>query len=230
MNQRCKVIALGGDTLFYESGNAVVEVREGKPWSSVGQARDLYKASRTHDALELSTAWGDRAKAWFGQRSKEEMRGIARDGKYLVSGGFINFDKQAKPSVHGLNLNYDPASGNFPLVPNSQTPGDIGAAGTDVYLVSEFTENRSNRAQLAHGSLSQPSVTRDLRAGVTFVQEAIQFVIDNLPPEDKGHVAPPFDVAIMQPSGIVWLARKDGCYKEDVLPANPKTTQRVHSK
>src|ERR1700720_268674 len=49
----CKILSLGGDTLFYETGTARVGGYGGKSWTAATTARNVYKSSLKRDALSL---------------------------------------------------------------------------------------------------------------------------------------------------------------------------------
>lgn len=56
----CKILSLGGDTLFYETGTDRTGVYAGKSWTAAGTARNVYKSSLKRDALSLATEWRKR--------------------------------------------------------------------------------------------------------------------------------------------------------------------------
>jgi hypothetical protein len=64
-NNACKIIALGGDTLFFESGIDFATPERGESWNSRDTARAVYKGSKTHNTTVLSTDWAKRAIEWF---------------------------------------------------------------------------------------------------------------------------------------------------------------------
>jgi hypothetical protein len=230
----CKVIALGGDTLFYESGHAIIPLTVGKKWDSRDAARRVYKAAPNHDSQALSEAWGNEALEWYRARDSADLQRLSRNGSNVETGGFINFDSNGRLSVHGVDLDYLQANQQLYIVPITFLPGSIGWTSIDDYLLSEFEDRTTPRARLAYGSIDPSSVNKDLAAGMTFVREAVQFVIDTLPEIDKIHAAAPIDVGWIEKSGITWMQRKKVCDRED-LPAKRKSppsskTPKKHGK
>src|SRR5579864_6130050 len=53
-NDACKIIRLGPNTLFFESGASVVGTLRGKLWDSNSAAREAFRDSQKHDAAALS--------------------------------------------------------------------------------------------------------------------------------------------------------------------------------
>ncbi len=219
-NDDCKVIALGGDTLFYETGNASVPiVYRGKPWNSESVARLVYKAAKNRNAQALSIDWGNRALEWWFVQPEADLKWSADPEGGLVNGGFINFDQSGNPSVFGQTLYYLAATRQLSRKPTTQAPGQIGVSGVGRDLVHEFVEGKTLRAARAYGILRPSDVSTDLTKDTDFVRKAVQFVIDNETGIDKIAVGGPIDVAVIRRfAGVDWVSRKKECYTLDLQP------------
>jgi hypothetical protein len=216
-NRACKVIALD-NTLFFNAGNVIIGTYRGKPWDSLETARELYKASKNRDAQRLSIAWGNRALAWFYGQSSSDLQSTALppDGA-LVTGGFVDFDFNKNPESFSQNLYFDVGTRQLSRKPASQSKGQIGISGIHTELVIEFEKAETPRALKAYGTLKIHNVTNDLSYDIEFVKRAVQFVIDNVPDNEKDYVHGPIDVVVLRRlGGIEWVSRKPNCYHQDV--------------
>jgi hypothetical protein len=225
----CKVMQLD-DTLFFDAGTVVIGTRQGHPWNSKQVAKEIYRASKTHEAQALSIAWGKRALAWFSNSTVSDLQSVVEPDGTLVTGGFINFHSDNNPSSVSQTLYFD---GKLPLRVEQQNivNGKIGVAGIHHELVDEFKNAQTPRALKAHGSLKIHDVGEDLSYDIEFARRAVQFVIDNVPDKEKNRVHGPIDVVIFRRmGGIEWFSRKPNCYSRDLHPtvkekaSQPKTT------
>jgi len=217
-NSECKIIALDGDTLFYETGTAYIGVHRGKPWSSLAIARSVYKSSTKHDAMSLSVAWGNRALEWFYGQSANDIGSVTDSEEGLTNGGFINFDERSEPSAHGQTLYYDSSKRQLSRKPTVQSLGQIGAAGVGRGLVSELVSGKTTRARAALGAIPVDKLTTSLVIDTQFVTKAVQFVIDNATGREKESVRGPIDVAVIRRfGGVDWVRRKNECRAADLV-------------
>lgn len=216
-DKECKVIQLD-NTLFFDSGTVVIGARGGT-WNSQQVAREVYRASKNHDAQALSVAWGSRAVVWFSSNSTvTDLQSIAQPDGTLVTGWFINLDSDNNPSSFVQTLYFD---GKLPLRVEQRkiANGDIGTAGIHSELVREFRNGETPRALKAHGTLKARDVGEDLSYDIQFARRAVQFVIDNVPDKEKYLVHGPIDVVVLRRmGGIEWLSRKSNCYSQDLSP------------
>jgi hypothetical protein len=223
-DRSCKVISLGGDTLFYETGSSVVGVRHGKSWSSKGAARAAYSSSRKHDVLSLTDEWGTRALRWFSSQPTQDLLAIAHmpEGN-LVTGGFIGFDKEGVLATHTVNISHDAAKRTLRAEPSGQAPGQIGAAGVALDLVKEFIHGKTDRAIRAFGPIGAVRwIAVDPLQDVSFVQKTIKFAMDNAVGDDKSALGGDIDIAIIRKDRTIeWVARKSWCSEEDLKPTRP---------
>jgi hypothetical protein len=223
-DRSCKVISLGGDTLFYETGSSVVGVRNGKSWSSKGAARAAYSFSQKRDVLSLTDEWGTIALRWFTSQPTQDLLTIAHmpDGN-LVTGGFIGFDKERVLTTHGINISYDAGKRSLRSEPSSQAPGQIGAAGVALDLVKEFIHGKTDRAIKAFGPIGAVRwIAGDPLQDVSFVQKTIKFAMDNAVGADKSALGGDIDIAIIRKDRTIeWVARKSWCSGEDLKPTRP---------
>jgi hypothetical protein len=220
----CKIIALGKDTLFYETGSSEIGVYHGKPWSSKGAARSVYMSSKRRDATSLSRAWGILALRWFHMQSPQSLRTIARPPHgSLVVGGFINFDKNGTASAQNVEISYDSAKSLIIGQPSEQAHGQIGASGIAEELVQEFFARETPKAINALGPIGRVrAVAEDAMIDVMFVQNAIKFAMDNANEYDKPHLGGDIDIAIIRNGGAIqWISRKPRCSQEDQKPTQP---------
>jgi len=218
-NGECKVIALD-DTLFLNAGSVVIGTYRGKYWNSQQAAREIYTASKDHEAQALSIAWGNRALTWFYGQSQSDIQSTLGPDGALVSGGFINFDSSGNPAAFSQNLSFDAATRQLSRKPVSQSKGQIGVSGIHPELVIEFEKAETPRALKAYGTLKIHNVAKDLSYDIEFVRRAVQFVIDNVSEKDKRFVHGPIDVVVLRRlGGIDWVARKPNCHTMDLRSA-----------
>jgi len=220
-DRSCKIISLGGDTLFLETGAAEIGVYHGKPWNSKAVARTVYTSTQNRDALRLSNAWGARALRWFGQQPEQDLRALAYgSGGDLVTGAFITFDRSGKPSSETMEISYNTAKHSLTSQPSTQTPGQIGMTGVGLDLAKEFFAGRTERAVRAFGPVGVlRSTAIDSMEDVRNVQKAIKFAIDNSVGEEKAFLGGDIDVAIIRKDRTIeWVARKSMCSQQDLKP------------
>ena len=224
-DRSCKIISLGGDTLFYGTGNVTLVPKHGVRWSSKAVARSVYVSSRKHDASDLSSAWGTKALRWFYSRPQEDLQELARPPHgSLVIGGFINFNDKAILSLHSAEFSYDSEKHTLTGTPSSQNPGQIGAAGIATDLVKEFFDGRTERAVRAFGPIAIPRlIAVDSRKDVDLVRKAIQFAMDNSVGDDKRALGGDIDIAIIRSDRTVeWVTRKSWCSEQDWKPSQSR--------
>lgn len=215
-DHQCKVIVLD-DTIFFNSGSASIRAYRGKSWDSLQAAREIYTASKDHEAQALSIAWGNRAMAWFYGQRQSDIQSVADPDGGLVLGGFINFDSNRNPASFLQTLYFDAGTRQLSRQPTSQAKGQIGVAGVEPELIREFEKAETPRALKAYGTLKIHDVTKDLSYDIQFVQKAIQFVIDNVNAKDRQSVHGPIEVVVVRRlGGIDWVTRKHSCYAMDL--------------
>jgi hypothetical protein len=212
----CKVIALDR-TIFFTSGTARIELLRGTPWDSLQTAQEIYKATEDHDAQALSIAWGNRTETWFERQSPSDNQSAMWPNGGLVNGGFINFASNRDPTVFVQSLLFNAVTSQISMQTTSYMRGDVGVAGVEVELFTEFTEAKTSRALKAYGKLKPHGYGRTLSYDRAFVKKAVQFVIDNVSETDKQFVHGPIDVVVLRRfGGIDWVARKPNCYSQDL--------------
>jgi hypothetical protein len=221
----CKILSLGGDTLFYETGTERTGVYGGKSWTAASTARNVYKSSLKRDALSLSAEWRRRALRWFDSLPEEELRShTRRTNGILVNDGFINFDSGGSLSVHSVEIVYNALSHRLDVQSTSQGPGETGISGVALDLVTEFLLEKTDRAIRAFGPIGAPRFPRgvDQKADVTLIQKAIKFAMDNATGDDKSDLGGDIDVAIIHKDRTIeWVARKPLCNQQDLKPTPP---------
>jgi hypothetical protein len=220
----CKILSLGGDTLFYETGTAGVGGYGGKSWTAATTARNVYKSSLKRDALSLATEWRGRTLRWFDSLPDEEVRSHAQKmNGNLVSDGFINFGPDGSLSIHSVAIVYDARRRRLDVQSTSQGPGETGISGVALNLVAEFLQEKTDRAVKAFGPVGTLRFARGVNqsADVDLIQKAIKFAMDNSVGEDKLALGGDIDVAIIRKDHTIqWVARKPVCNQQD-LKATP---------
>jgi hypothetical protein len=104
----CKIIVLGGETLFYSTGSSSVKNGEIDLWNSMKAARSVYSASEQRGAQKLSDEWSKQALEKFWPLSAKARKSLVQTPEGdVVTGGFINFDSSGRLSVHNQNVMYD---------------------------------------------------------------------------------------------------------------------------
>jgi hypothetical protein len=140
----CKIISLGGKTLFFEAGQSMYSSHQGDLWDSRAVARAVYLKSKNHDARALSLAWVNEAQRWFAKLPDTEMGSVANaysgESAKIGTGGFVAFNAHGIPVVDAQNLYYSFVAKTFSEGPEfaSPGPGQGGASGVALDLVDEF--------------------------------------------------------------------------------------------
>jgi hypothetical protein len=219
LNDRaCKIISLGGNTLFYETGNSVIGVYRGKPWSSEGTARSVYASSQKRDAVSLSAAWGTKALRWFYPQPEQDLRATSY-GPHgsIVVGGFINFDKSGTLSVHSMEISFNAVKRTLTVQPSSQAAGQIGISGVATDLVQEFFDGKTDRAVKAFGPVGVVRlIAIDPTVDIKNVRNAIQFAMNNSVGQEKAALGGDIDIAVIRGDRTIqWISRKPWCSAED---------------
>ncbi|HWW13079.1 MAG TPA: hypothetical protein VN310_00340 [Candidatus Dormibacteraeota bacterium] len=218
----CKIISLGGDTLFYETGDSIIGVAGRRLWDSKAVARAVYNSSQKRDTLTLSTIWVTRAYNWFHAEPEQRLQVEAAADESIVIGGFINFDATGTASIHFAKLSYDAARGDLPPQPSSTGLGVVGSAGVGADLVAEFVAGKTPRALKAIGRPMgmKRQIGVDSTEDIENVKKAINFVMNNLPSDERKVLGGPIDIAVIRNDGTIrWINRKPSCSKEDKKPA-----------
>jgi hypothetical protein len=217
-DRTCKVLSLGGDTLFFNTGNVEIGAGNGKPWAwdSKATARAVYRSSPKHDAVSLSLAWGNKAMKWFKTQSPQKLSTLAYGPHgIIVVGGFINFDKTGQLFSQYVAISFTASTRTLSLQPAVQSPGQAGIAGVATDLVEEFFAGKTDRAARAlgpYGGLMNIDANEDAKT----IRKAITFAISNAPESEKTELGGPIDIAIIYRNRkIEWISRKDWCSRED---------------
>lgn len=215
----CKIIALGGDTLFYETGISEMSVGQQPPWSSEATARATYANLDNQDALRLATYWGDRARQWFSRQSNQTLREFAnRVTGNLVTGGFIHFDQEARLSIRTTSLAFTAADRTIRAKTSGTAPGHIGVAGLASELVREFFAGQTERAMRgADAARAGGQIGVNSEQDARLIRAAMQFAINHASGAERSALGGDIDLAVISKTGgIRWLARKSRCSREDL--------------
>jgi hypothetical protein len=223
----CKIVALGTETLFFETGTAVIGPLRGPVWNSVAKARAVYRHSTDRSAKKLSVAWANEALAWFYQQPESATQTITDEHGGLMTGGFIEFTKDGNLDFHSQTVSYISTNHSISRAEDSPPPkaGQVVIAGTGKPLASEFLKGDTIRAAQAYGPIgvvrlfgvNAESDVRDAINTIRFVEEYSTGV-------DKIALGGPIDIAVLRNNRTIeWVSRKANCYKQDVAP--PKDTK-----
>src|ERR1700729_633526 len=113
----CKIISVGGETIFFETGESEYRSHHRDLWDARAIARAVYLKSKDHDPHELSLAWIKKARRWFAQLPDTEMRSVtsASDGEIgkISAGGFAAFGADGILVVDDQSLFYSFADRTF---------------------------------------------------------------------------------------------------------------------
>ncbi len=214
-NRACKIIGLGGNTVFFESGVSVAGTLHGKRWDADEAARNAFRNSSNREPEGLSVTWGNRALSWFydsGQLYNLRSLVEANDGR-IVTGGFIAFDTNL--SFRYQTIFYDSAKRQLSRRQDGLPPGpgQVFTVGVAQDLISEFFEGKTNRAIDAFGPRGAPRLIGvDAVTDSQTVRNAIEFVMRYAADKDKASLGEPIDIAILRAgSPIQWIDRKPEC-------------------
>ncbi len=232
-NKGCKIISLGGDTLFFATGN--VETGEGTrtTWDARETARKIYAKAVKRDALSLSSAWKDQALRRFKGESQENLSADEPpNSDVIVTGGFITFT-DGIPSVQSEEIRYLRATKKLSRHLNEKPPGlgQLGMAGLARPLVQEFLDGKTLRAIHAFGPVRPWTLMgMDVAEDETIARKSIQFAIDYSTGEEHDSLGGPIDIAVLKKDqSIEWPNRQPGCYDQD-LPASKATHAPISKK
>jgi hypothetical protein len=221
-DRSCKVIALGRDTLFFETGASFIGVRRGKPWDGRSVARAIYRESKKLDAKGLSVAWGNKALQWFYGQAEQDLRTLTGTEGTIVTGGFVNFQDDGTPSVQRQTIFYSDNTHTIGRRADDkpQGPGQITISGVALNLVQEFFDGKTRRAVDAFGPIGVVRlICVDPMIDSSLARKAIQFSMDNSTSKEKGWLGGPIDIAVVRKGQrIEWVSRKKQCYGQDQKP------------
>jgi hypothetical protein len=222
-DRSCKVISLGGDTIFFETGTEKIIVRLGKSWNTEGIARAVYSSSVNRDASNLSAVFAQRALRWFQTQSDVDLRSGANGPQgNLIGSGFINFGSNGTLSVHLISIDYDSATHALTAQHTSPHPGQVNISGVATDLVTEFFVGKTERAVESFGPIGMMRVvggnaTEDIR----LVRKAIEFAEANATDQDKSSLGGEIDIAVIRNNGTIqWVSRKAWCSEQDLKPSS----------
>ena len=218
-DKSCKVIALGGNTLFFETGTPLIIVRRGKSWNAQDVARAVYRESKKRDARDLSITWGDRALSWFDAQSEADLKSVSEAKGGIITGGFINFKEGKNPSIQTQEITFSARNHTLTRGLASEPPalGQVMFSGVGKNLIEEFFAGKTLRALRAFSSVETVHrVGVNSRVDARLARKAIQFAIANETGRDKNTIGGPIDVAILRKDGTIeWISRKKACYALD---------------
>ena len=224
-DKSCKVIALGGDTLFFETGTPLIIVRRGKSWNAQDVARAVYRESTRRDARDLSIAWGDRALSWFDAQSEADLRSVSEAKGGIITGGFIDFKEGGNPSIQTQEITFSARNHTLTRGLASEPPalGQVMFSGVGKTLIEEFFAEKTGRALRAFSSVeTEHLVGVKSWVDARLARRAIQFAITNETGKDRNTIGGPIDVAILRRNGAIeWVSRKKACYAFDEVSARP---------
>lgn len=222
-DKSCKVIALGGDTLFFETGTPLIIVRRSKSWNAQDVARAVYRESKKRDARDLSIAWGDRALSWFDAQSEADLKSVSEARGGIITGGFVNFKEGRNPSIQTQEITFSARNHTLTRGLASEPPalGQVMFSGVGKNLIEEFFAEKTRRAMRAFSSVETlHRVGVNSRVDAKLARKAIQFAIANATGKDKNTIGGPIDVAILRKNGTIeWVSRKRACYTLDEAAA-----------
>jgi len=225
-DQDCKIISLGGDTLFCETGSREIASTRRASWNSLATARSIYASSPNRDPVSLRNAWSEKAGQWLSRCSEQLVRQLAHPPNgVILFGGFINRGRNGTLSFCSEQLKYDPARHDITGEPITAAPGQVGASGRALGLVTEFIDGTTYRAIRARKLLvNVPALGIDPEKDAIVVRATITFAMANAVGQDKAELGGDIDVAIIRNDRTIqWVARKPGCSREDYPPIGGTT-------
>ncbi len=222
----CKLIALGRDTIFFDTGISQFRLpRSKKTWSGFASAGRIYSTLKIRSGSDLTEAWAKEASMMFSSFSPSMLKTMAY-GPHgtLSSAGFIAFSDQGVLStfVTEIYLNdmhkvqYDPMA--------QAHQGQLGYSGVGIESAQEFFARKTFRATTAYG----PNLKRhqDAMTDAGLIKKAIEFVESNGSERDKRYIGGPTDIAIIRNNHTIeWMNRKPACGIEDYSKLEDKTHQ-----
>jgi hypothetical protein len=215
----CKLIALGGDTLFFTTGTISFTTSDGASWDAVNLARTVYVQSKKRDALSLMDTWSNKTQRTFRSQSQANLKILSDKNGGLVLGGFVNFKEDGNPLIRTRVIQYFSTEPHVRSADDAPSPpfGHGTAAGDATGLVVEFFDAKSRRAIQAAGVAD---VVRhmgiDAQTDAKIARQAIQFAVHYGTEEDQRKIGGEIDVAILRkPGKVEWVKRKSNCYRQD---------------
>lgn len=224
-DRACKIISLGDDTVFFETGIPVIGVLRGTNWNAQSVARSVYRRSKVHDPKDLSIAWGNGALKWFYGQAPQDLKSITDPDGGIVTGGFISFAKADIVPIQTQTIFYSASANTIRSGPEGDPPhlGQIVMSGVAKELISEFFKGNTVRAAIAFGPIGTlRRIGEDPTIDASLAKKAIQFAVDYSTGPDHDEIGGPIDVAIVRENlSIEWVSRKKECYEQDQKPILP---------
>jgi len=221
----CKIISLGNDTAFFETGVPVIGVFRGMNWNAQSVARSVYRRSNVHDPKNLSMAWGNAALTWFYGRPAKDLQSVSDENGGIVTGGFINFTKADIVPIQMQTIFYSTSANTLSRRPEGDPPepGQFVTSGVARALVKEFFKGNTMRAAIAFGPIGTiRRIGEDPEIDASLARKAIQFAIDYSTGTDHDEIGDDIDIAIIRKNlPIKWVSRKKECYEQDLKPIAP---------
>lgn len=213
-NGACKVIGLGGATLFFMTGKNALQVDRDhhtvRNWDGERLARTIYQESGGRYPDYLSDEWVRQTVNWLRESQKEgvplSQMAYSDTGK-IADEGFIGPGSDRPLTVKTSGIYYSMADDKIVIKPpDPSSPGNVSFFGAGQELAKKY--------------LSTHSMSFGLDATVDgdFAKRMVQFAIDNSTGQDHDLLGGLIDVALLR-SGqtIQWIDRKKGC---DALDQN----------
>ena len=218
-DRACKVISLGGDTLFFATGATDASANLGESWSSRETARAAYILSKNRDALSLINIWRMRALHWFQNLPKQELQNHAtKPNESLASGGFVKFGNKEEQFFEYVEIFYNTSNRTVDAKTFSASPGEVRSAGEGYELLQEFFDRKTDRAIRAFGPAST-ALSIDPAVDARVIQKGIKFAMDNAVGQIKSVLGGDIDIAIIHKDRTIeWVARKPLCNQQDLKP------------
>jgi hypothetical protein len=227
-DRACKIISLGTDTVFFETGTPAIGVFRGTNWDAQSVARSVYRGSKVHDPKDLSIAWGNGALKWFYGQPAQDLKAVADEDGGIITGGFINFTQTDVVPIQMQTVFYSASANTLSRRPEGDPPqlGQIVMSGVAKDLIREFFKGNTIRAAIAFGPIGTiRRIGEDPTIDSSTAKKAIQFAIDNSTGPDHDAIGGPIDVAIVRNNKLVeWVTRKQECYEQDQKPIQPVST------
>jgi hypothetical protein len=206
-NTACKVIGLGGATLFFVTGRGDLQVDEDhhtvRSWDGERLAHRIYQKSGGRYPDYLSDEWTSETFSWLkeSQKQGDALSQMAySDTGEIAEAGFIGPGSDRPITVKTSGIYYSMADDKIVLKPPPpSSPGAISFFGAGQDLAKKYLNTHS----LSFGL--DPTVDED------FAKRMVQFAIDNSTGPDHDLLGGDIDVALLQNGQITWKDRKGNC-------------------
>lgn len=213
-NHECKILALGGQVLFFSSGISQITFHDNLgPLSNTLEARNAYQqtlasygTARGHVG-DIAAQWGSNMKAQYNTMGPAAVKQVDQSNQ-LPHGVFGGLDADGKLVLFWTHLTSDPGGAQFTTAA-IQCKIDNTCAFRSPDIPNEFLRKETPRAKEEAETWRPRKGSRPSDRDILKTMRLVELTIRYSPP---GLVGGTIDAVQMNRDGSVhWFARKQNC-------------------